>query len=101
MVLRRHLVEHFRIILEGLKAVGETFRNVERLAVFRRQFHAEPSLERHTRSFPDCVTRFDMKKRVLANYFADLVDSRMVGYDDAFRLCRDAFYTMPKALFHV
>ena len=54
-----------------------------------------------TRSFPDCVTRFDMKKRVLANYLADLVDSRMVGYDDAFRLCRDAFYSMPKALFHV
>ena len=52
-----------------------------------------------TRSFPDCLTRFDMKKRVLANYLGNLVDSRMVTLEDAARIGYDSFYTQPKRLF--
>jgi glucuronate isomerase len=54
-----------------------------------------------TRSFPDCLTRFDMKKRVLANYLSAMVESRYVAFDDAVQIGLDAFYNQPKRLFNV
>lgn len=52
-----------------------------------------------TRSPPDIINRFDMKKRVAANYLADLVVSRGYDVNSMLNLGWSAFYHTPKRLF--
>ena len=42
----RHLVEHLRVVLQGLKTVGKLFGYVQHLPVSRGKLNAEMLLER-------------------------------------------------------
>lgn len=54
-----------------------------------------------TRSFTDGAARFDIMKRVLANYLAELVDYRNVPIQQAIRVGINFMYDHPKRLFNV
>jgi len=50
---------------------------------------------------PTDFTRMDMKKRVVANYLAELIDHRGVTMEEAEKAATKAFVRTPKRLFKV